>query len=150
MWLFDPQLCSSLHQCLCPPVLLGANSVPTGIPNLGFSEEGKLYSVKNSSIVTQQGCEVAPKARTLSGQIFSALFLAGQLCSTLVCFAPCCSAPFHASPHWPALLCSSQKTVFGGKGKRFLITRRELTYIDTSLCPWSPSTHANVDSKSSV
>ena len=37
-------------------MVIGANSIPTGIPNLGCSEEGNLIQCKHSSVI-QYSCE---------------------------------------------------------------------------------------------
>lgn len=69
----------------CQPMVIGANSTPTGIPNLECSEEEN-YSVQNSSSETLHGYEAALKpGSSLSKQLCSASQWSALLCSVLAC-----------------------------------------------------------------
>lgn len=96
----------------CQPMAMGTNSVPTGSPRLGRSEEGTLFGANSSvlmqrgfedrkvgvsSIVTQPGCDSSKAGRQLgpgaleAGRAVDRLLRSG--CWSAPCAAPlwCCS-----------------------------------------------------------
>ena len=140
---------------ICLPMVIGTNSMPTTITNLGCGKEGNFIQCRTAqySHTAPLGYENStsvkqPWARPPSG--YSTLLCTLLVSSALCCSAPLCSGLLHAvlvcsGLHWLAPLCSGKTSlvfkfsrgnaVFSGKGKWALIVRKKLTQIEVP-CPW--------------
>lgn len=130
-------------------MVIGTNSMPTGIPSSGCIEE------RNFILCKQLNCETAWLFQYGCGkyscEVTQVTLRQGPsdktVCSTQVLPTPSCSAlPLFCRE---VLGVSAQKMLFNGKRKCTLQTTEELTSRSPAPGPWLAHPHKNEDSKSS-